>query len=208
MDSTTPRSRADKMTIDAASGNLFWSISRSSKTAGTTRMRTRSVVPLKSPSPAPSLPPKPTQQQKSLRPVRRSPVLQAHFFHMQRTLNTCHPGEIRAEALKLIQKLNATSSDKTLETVHDIAIRVFGGGWRSLEYSRSFALLAHEISSELRFTSWAMMKAFQEDLLNLVDIKFKKCSLKVRFRSPHPRPWPIFSSTVRGRGRETVDPSH
>lgn len=184
MDSTTS---AHKMTVDAASGNLFWSVSRNCETARTTRMRPQSVAPSTLSSPTLVSPLRPDRE-KRLRPVRRSPALQAHFFHMQRTLDTCHPSEIRFQAMKLVRRIDATSLDEALDVVREVAIKVFGGGWSTLEYSRSFALMAHEIVTELRFTSWGMMNAFQAILLELVEMAFETCASTVRLDLPPSTP--------------------
>lgn len=178
MDLTSaPRSRADQLAIDACAGNIWWNVSHG-KTIRASRMRSTvlSEPPSRPPSPSSSATASSTVDatvnEKSLRPVRRSPKLQAHFFHMERALNTCHPREIHEEALKLLTEIKQ-SSPSSEAAVRVIAEKLFFAGYSYISHSRSFALLAHEIISDLRFSSWSCMQAFEAEIVRLVEASFK-----------------------------------
>ena len=83
--------------------------------------------------------------------LTKDPKLQAYFFRMDKTLRTCHSAALHAEAVKLTRDIVADPADVE-SSIRIVAKTLAKAGHRKVEYSRSCALIAHEIFCQLRST--------------------------------------------------------
>ncbi|OCH86306.1 hypothetical protein OBBRIDRAFT_738240 [Obba rivulosa] len=94
------------------------------------------------------------------------PQLQLYFHRMQSILpNTCHPLEIHAESRKIVSCILAYTDvdDRALAlTLWARALPLAGSA--CLEYSRSIAILVHDIVTELRRKSPKCAAKFEDEL--------------------------------------------
>jgi len=97
----------------------------------------------------------------------KDPKLQAYFFRMERALYTCHPAAIHAEALNLTRDILAESTDVT-SLIRTAAETLAKAGYRKVEYSRSCALIAHEIFYQLQSISYDASVSFKDFLIGAV----------------------------------------
>lgn len=96
--------------------------------------------------------------------LTKDPKLQAYFFRMEKTLRTCHRAAIHAEAVNLTRDIVAKPAD--VETsVRMVATTLAKAGHRKVEYSRSCALIAHEIFCQLQSTLPDASTSFMECLV-------------------------------------------
>lgn len=97
----------------------------------------------------------------------KDPKLQVYFFRMEKTLRTCHPAAIQAEALNLAQEIvaNPVNIGTSIRTVAETLAKA---GCRKVEYSRTCGLIAHEIFHQLRSTSLDASASFRDCLIDVV----------------------------------------
>lgn len=119
----------------------------------------------------------------------KDPKLQAYFFRMERTLRTCHPAALHAEAVKLMQDIVANTSgvESSIRTVVDTLVKA---GHRKVEYSRSCALIAHEIFCQLQSISHDASISFGDRLIGAVMKVFDGYYLKVTTCASRPTSLP------------------
>ncbi|KAF9652383.1 hypothetical protein BDM02DRAFT_3109404 [Thelephora ganbajun] len=108
----------------------------------------------------------------------KDPKLQAYFFLMERALRTCHPAALHAEALNLTQDIVAKPTD-VASSIRAVAETLAKAGYRKVEYSRSCALIAREVSCQLQSTSHDASVSFKNRLISAVMEVFDKYYLKV-----------------------------
>lgn len=71
---------------------------------------------------------------------------------MEKTLRTCHPAALHTEALNLTRNIVAEPANFA-SSIRTVAETLAKAGYRKVEYSRSCALIAHEIFWQLQSTS-------------------------------------------------------
>ena len=98
--------------------------------------------------------------------LTKDPKLQAYFFRMEKTLRTCHPTALHTEAANLTRDLVVKPMD--VESVRTVAKTLAKAGYRKIEYSRSCALIAHEIFCQLQSTLPDASVSFMECLVGTV----------------------------------------
>ncbi|KDQ53726.1 hypothetical protein JAAARDRAFT_92612, partial [Jaapia argillacea MUCL 33604] len=82
-----------------------------------------------------------------------SGTLQTYFYKMQRMVSlTCHPCEINSEATQIADVL-LRSSDGPV-AISNVARIIFCAGIAKIEYSRTVALLVHDVMMDLMWKSW------------------------------------------------------
>lgn len=97
----------------------------------------------------------------------KDPKLQAYFYRMQKALLTCHPAAIQAEAESLARDIVAKPTEVE-PSIRRVAETLARAGCRKVEYSRSCALVAHEIFCRLRSTSFDASSSFRNCLIDEV----------------------------------------
>lgn len=104
--------------------------------------------------------------------------LQVYFLRMEMTLRVIHHAAIHAEAIKLTRDMLTNSMDvgSSIQTVAETLARA---GYRKAEYSRSCALVAHEIFCQLRSISDEASQSFRDHLIGAVMKVFDGYYLKV-----------------------------
>ena len=109
----------------------------------------------------------------------KDPKLQAYFFLMEKALRSCHPAALHVEAEKFTRDILAKPADieSSIRTAAETLARA---GYRKVEYSRSCALVAHEIFCRLQSTSHAASVLFRDCLVGAVMKVFDGYYLKVR----------------------------
>ena len=114
----------------------------------------------------------------------KDPKLQAYFFLMEKTLRTCHPAALHAEAVNLTRDIVAKPTDVE-SSIRTVAETLAKAGYRKVEYSRSCALIAHEIFCQLQSTSHNASISFRDCLIdavmNVFDGYYLKASKHLRF---------------------------
>ena len=108
----------------------------------------------------------------------KDPKLQVYFFRMEKALRTCHPAALHAEAMKLTRDILATPADVE-SSIQTAAGAIARAGYRKVEYSRSCALIAHEIFCQLQSTSHDASISFRDCLIGAVMKVFDGYYLKV-----------------------------
>lgn len=108
----------------------------------------------------------------------KDPKLQVYFVRMEKTLRTCHPAAIQAEATNLTRDIVANPSD-TASSIRTVAETLAKAGYRKVEYSRSCALVAHEIFCQLQSASHDASISFRDRLIGDVMKVFDGYYLKV-----------------------------
>ena len=86
---------------------------------------------------------------------------------MERTLRTCHPTALHAEAVSLIRDIVAKPADAE-SSVRVVAKTLAKAGYRKVEYAKSCALIAHEIFCQLQSTLPDASISFMECLVGAV----------------------------------------
>jgi hypothetical protein len=104
--------------------------------------------------------------------------LQVYFFRMEKTLHTCHPAALHAEAVNLIRDIVANSADVE-SSIRTVAETLAKAGYRKVEYSRSCALIAHDIFCQLQSTSHDASISFRDCLIGAVMRVFDRHYLNV-----------------------------
>jgi len=104
--------------------------------------------------------------------------LQVYFFRMDNALRTCHPAMLHAEALNLTRDIVTESADITSQT-QAVAETLAKAGCRRVEYSRSCAIIAHEIFWQLQSTSHDASILFRDYLIDVVMKVFDGYYLRV-----------------------------
>jgi len=99
--------------------------------------------------------------------LTKDPKLQAYFFRMEKTLRTCHPTALHAEAVNLTRDIVAKPADVE-SSVRTVAKTLAKAGYRKVEYSRSCALIAQEIFCQLQSTLPDASISFMECLVGAV----------------------------------------
>ena len=99
--------------------------------------------------------------------LTKNPKLQAYFFRMEKTLRTCNRASIHAEAANLTRDIVAKPADVE-SSVRMVAKTLAKAGYRKVEYSRSCALVAHEIFCQLQSTLPDASISFVECLVGAV----------------------------------------
>lgn len=97
----------------------------------------------------------------------KDPKLQAYFFRMEKTLRTCHPAAVQAEAVNLIRDIVARPTE-VASSIQTVAETLAKAGCHKVEYSRTCALIAHEIFHQLRSTSFDASTSFNDYLVDAV----------------------------------------
>lgn len=109
--------------------------------------------------------------------------LQVHFFRMEKTLRTCHPAAVYAEAVNLTKEIVAGPVD-VASSIQTVAETLTRAGCRRVEYSRSCALIAHEIFCQLQSTSYDASISFRDSLIHAAMKLFEGYYLKVSAYDP------------------------
>ena len=104
--------------------------------------------------------------------------LQAYFFRMERALRTCHPAALCAEAVNLTSDIVTKPMD-VASSIRGVAESLTKAGYRKVEYSRSCALIAHEVFCQLRSTSSDAGILFRDSLIDEVMKVFEGYYFKV-----------------------------
>ncbi|KAI0938360.1 hypothetical protein AcW1_001896 [Taiwanofungus camphoratus] len=95
--------------------------------------------------------------------------LQAYFLKMERTArNTCHPREIHTEAVRIVN----TVGPRGLEDIPRWVKTLFFAGIARLDYSRTIAVLVHDLLAELLWRSWQCNQLLRDELVNLARTAF------------------------------------
>jgi len=115
--------------------------------------------------------------------MTKDPKLQAYFFLMERTLRTCHPAALHAEAVNLTRDIVAKPADVE-SSIRTVAQTLAKAGYRKVEYSRSCALVAREIFCQLKSTSHDASILFMECLTSAVVEIFDRYYLRVTIYAP------------------------
>ena len=97
----------------------------------------------------------------------KDPKLQVYFIRMEKALRTCHPAAIHAEVVNLARDIVGERTDVT-SSIGTVAETLVKAGCRKVEYSRSCALIAHEIFSQLESTSHDASISFKDSLIGAV----------------------------------------
>jgi len=97
----------------------------------------------------------------------KDPKLQVYFYRMEKNLRTCHPAEIHTEVVNLAQDILDKPTDAG-SSVQSIAETLAKAGCRKVEYSRTCALMAHEIFCQLQSTSHGTSISFMDSLISAV----------------------------------------
>jgi len=100
-------------------------------------------------------------------PRPRDPALQAYFLQMEKSLRTCHPAALRAEAENLTRDILAEQTD-VASSIRSMAEKLAKAGCRKVEYSRSCAFIAHEVFCQLQSTSHDASISFRDFLVSAV----------------------------------------
>lgn len=103
------------------------------------------------------------------------PQLQIYFHRMQSILsNTCHPLEIRAETRSIVSSILSRNNteDRALAIVLWVKALYLAGG-AVIEYSRTVAILAHDIVTELKCKSSKSAEKFEDELVFYVKRVFQ-----------------------------------
>jgi len=108
----------------------------------------------------------------------KDPKLQVYFFRMEKTLRTCHPAALSAEAVNLTRDIVSKPAD-VQSSIRTVAETLAKAGYRKAEYSRSCALIAHEIFCQLQSTSRDASALFKGCLIDSVMEVFDGYYLKV-----------------------------
>ena len=93
--------------------------------------------------------------------------LQVYFFRMEKTLRTCHPAALHAEAVSLTEDILAKPTD-VASSIRSVAGILAKAGCRKVEYSRSCALIVHDIFCQLQSTSHEASISFRDCLISAV----------------------------------------
>ena len=104
--------------------------------------------------------------------------LEVYFFRMRKNLDICHPAALYAEAVNLTQDILAKPTD-VASSIRAVAETLVKAGCRKIEYSRSCALIAHEIFCQLQSTSHDASISFKDSLVGAVMKVFDGYYLKV-----------------------------
>ena len=97
----------------------------------------------------------------------RDTTLQLYFHRMEKNLRTCHPTAIHTEAVNLARDI----LDKPMDagsSIQSVVETIVKAGCRKVEYSRSCALVAHEIFCQLQSTSHEASISFRDSLISAV----------------------------------------
>ena len=113
----------------------------------------------------------------------KDPKLQVYFFRMEKALRTCHPAALHAKAVSLTQDITANHTDSA-SSIRTVAETLARAGCRKVEYSRSCALIAHEIFCQLQSTSHDASISFRDCLIGAVMKVFDGHYLKVTTYAP------------------------
>jgi len=97
----------------------------------------------------------------------RDPKLQLYFHRMEKKLRTCHPTAIHTEAVNLARDILDKPADAG-SSIRSVAETIVKAGYRKVEYSRSCALIAHEIFCQLQSTSHGTSISFRDSLISAV----------------------------------------
>lgn len=102
-----------------------------------------------------------------------SRVLQTYFFRMQHLSSAaCHPCEIHDGAVRVVSSL----LHKTQKIpVADVARTLLFAGIEQIEYSRTVALVVHDVMTELIWRSWDVKKKLEHELVRLTIGAFVNC---------------------------------
>jgi hypothetical protein len=113
--------------------------------------------------------------------------LQSYFHKMQHfTTRICHPSCIYYEACSIVHSLRITGF---VDQPDLLAEGLFIAGAARLQYTRTMALIIHEVLIELNLTNWRVMHAVRVHLYN-----FATSSLLMAFQNVCRSLVPNFSS--------------
>lgn len=98
---------------------------------------------------------------------RKDPKLQLHFLQMEKKLRTCHPTTIHTEAVNLARDILDKPADAG-SSIRSVAETIVKAGCQKVEYSRSCALIAHEIFCQLQSTLHGTSIWFRDSLISAV----------------------------------------
>jgi hypothetical protein len=103
--------------------------------------------------------------------------LQAYFYRMEVNLRTCHSAALQAEAANFTRDILAKPTD--VSSIRGVAETLAKAGYRKIEHSRSWALIAHDIFCQLQSTSHDASVSFRDSLVDAVMEVFDGYYLKV-----------------------------
>ncbi|EGN92565.1 hypothetical protein SERLA73DRAFT_190911, partial [Serpula lacrymans var. lacrymans S7.3] len=99
--------------------------------------------------------------------------LQVYFHKMQHMApRTCHPSVINQEARIIIHSLSSRTDKYHVQMTSK---SIFLAGMANINYSRSVALLVHDIVTELQWGNWGAMRDFQEGVEHFTTEAIKFC---------------------------------